>query len=180
MAKYAGCRHIRFESYNPQSNSPANQGVQHISNLSVRHTHQLRAWLLTLPMITFALNTAVHSNTGRTPFFTLFGHHPVLIPELKDVDQRSSPTYLYQLRIRGLARLMATSGVGFWAILPPGCAKTRRATGQRRRTPFGARSFADWLHASEGPCKIHTGAMLDVQVTLIYVVYNYWYSKAFT
>eukprot|EP00965_Chrysotila_dentata_P011139 362000-Pleurochrysis_carterae.AAC.1 len=56
------------------------------SDLLVRHTHHLHDWHLTLPMITFALNTTVHSNTGRTPFFALFGPHPVLIPEFKDAD----------------------------------------------------------------------------------------------
>eukprot|EP00965_Chrysotila_dentata_P236125 6201144-Pleurochrysis_carterae.AAC.2 len=69
MAFYAGYRHIRSPSYNPQSNSLAEQD-----------------WHLTLPMITFALNTTVHSSTGRTLIFALFGRHPVLIPELEDAD----------------------------------------------------------------------------------------------
>eukprot|EP00965_Chrysotila_dentata_P082768 2730837-Pleurochrysis_carterae.AAC.1 len=43
-------------------------------------------------MITFALNTTVHSSTGRTPLFALFGRHPVLIPELEDADLHQ-PTF---------------------------------------------------------------------------------------
>eukprot|EP00965_Chrysotila_dentata_P094560 3126431-Pleurochrysis_carterae.AAC.1 len=60
MARYASYRHIRSISYNPQSNGLAEQGVERISDL-VRHTHHLRDWHVTLPMITFALNTTVHS-----------------------------------------------------------------------------------------------------------------------
>eukprot|EP00965_Chrysotila_dentata_P114008 3770074-Pleurochrysis_carterae.AAC.1 len=43
-------------------------------------------------MITFALNATVHSSTGRTPFFALFGRHPDLIPELEDADLHQ-PTF---------------------------------------------------------------------------------------
>eukprot|EP00965_Chrysotila_dentata_P201331 6180510-Pleurochrysis_carterae.AAC.3 len=43
-------------------------------------------------MITFALNTTVHSSTGRTPFLALFGQHPVLIPELEDAELHK-PTF---------------------------------------------------------------------------------------
>eukprot|EP00965_Chrysotila_dentata_P003193 103970-Pleurochrysis_carterae.AAC.1 len=43
-------------------------------------------------MITFALNTMVHSSTGQTPFFALFGRHPVLVPELEDADLHQ-PTF---------------------------------------------------------------------------------------
>eukprot|EP00965_Chrysotila_dentata_P183760 6067764-Pleurochrysis_carterae.AAC.1 len=53
MARYAGYRHTRSISYNPQSNGLAEQGVKSISDLLVRHTHHLRDWHLMLPMITF-------------------------------------------------------------------------------------------------------------------------------
>eukprot|EP00965_Chrysotila_dentata_P023368 774721-Pleurochrysis_carterae.AAC.1 len=43
-------------------------------------------------MITFALNTTVHSSTRRTPFFALFGRHPVLTHELEDADLHQ-PTF---------------------------------------------------------------------------------------
>eukprot|EP00965_Chrysotila_dentata_P001490 49324-Pleurochrysis_carterae.AAC.1 len=43
-------------------------------------------------MITFALNTTVHSSTRRTPFFALSGRHPVLIPELQAADLHQ-PTF---------------------------------------------------------------------------------------
>eukprot|EP00965_Chrysotila_dentata_P110237 3642700-Pleurochrysis_carterae.AAC.1 len=89
MARYAGYRHIRSLSYNPQSNGLAEKGVKRISDLLVRQTHHLRDWHLTLPMITaitkyrtsltltrdldcigsqqitFALNTTVHRAPGE-------------------------------------------------------------------------------------------------------------------
>eukprot|EP00965_Chrysotila_dentata_P143802 4751386-Pleurochrysis_carterae.AAC.1 len=42
MARYAGYRHIRSLSYNPQSYGLAEQGVKRISDLLVPHTHHLR------------------------------------------------------------------------------------------------------------------------------------------
>eukprot|EP00965_Chrysotila_dentata_P160169 5289594-Pleurochrysis_carterae.AAC.1 len=87
MAKYAGYWHIRPLSYNPQSNSPAEKSVnKRISDLLVGHIHHLRDWHLTLPMITIALNMTVHSSTGRTPFFALFGRDTVPTSELEDAD----------------------------------------------------------------------------------------------
>eukprot|EP00965_Chrysotila_dentata_P232871 6199242-Pleurochrysis_carterae.AAC.1 len=53
-------------------------------------------------MVTFALNTTVHSSTGRTPCSSLFDSHPVLIPELEDADPHQ-PTFIGREFVDSLA-----------------------------------------------------------------------------
>eukprot|EP00965_Chrysotila_dentata_P162539 5367133-Pleurochrysis_carterae.AAC.1 len=62
----------------------AEQAVARISRLLVRHTQQFRKWSDTLPVVTFALNSTEHLSTGMSPFFALYGRHPISLPELED------------------------------------------------------------------------------------------------
>eukprot|EP00965_Chrysotila_dentata_P169147 5585223-Pleurochrysis_carterae.AAC.1 len=62
----------------------AEQAVARISRLLVWHTQQFRNWPDTLSMVTFALNNTEHLSTGVSPFFALYGRHPISLPELED------------------------------------------------------------------------------------------------
>eukprot|EP00965_Chrysotila_dentata_P172168 5681484-Pleurochrysis_carterae.AAC.2 len=62
----------------------AEPSVARIARLLVRHTQQFRNWPDTLPMVAFALNCTEHLSTGVSPFFALYGRHPITLPELEN------------------------------------------------------------------------------------------------
>ena len=99
---YAGLRHIRVLPYNAPANGKAESSVKRVQELLLKHCRLLDNWADTLPMVCFALNTAVHSSLGGvSPFFALFGRHPIMIPELEDPSNYratfTGPDYLRNL-----------------------------------------------------------------------------------
>eukprot|EP00965_Chrysotila_dentata_P014352 475584-Pleurochrysis_carterae.AAC.1 len=82
FAKYAGLRRAFVLSYNAPANGMAEQAMAPIARLLVRHTQQFRNWPDTLPMVAFALNCTEHLSTGVSPFFAIYGHHLISLPEL--------------------------------------------------------------------------------------------------
>eukprot|EP00965_Chrysotila_dentata_P152556 5041370-Pleurochrysis_carterae.AAC.2 len=83
FSKYADFRNAYVLPYNAQANGMAEQSVGRITRLLVRHTQQFATWPATLPMVTFALNCTDHLSLGTSPFFALYGWHPISLPELK-------------------------------------------------------------------------------------------------
>eukprot|EP00965_Chrysotila_dentata_P034531 1149093-Pleurochrysis_carterae.AAC.1 len=62
----------------------AEQSVARIARLLVRHTQHFQNWPDTLPMVVFALNCTEHLSTGVSPFFALYGRHPISLPGLEN------------------------------------------------------------------------------------------------
>eukprot|EP00965_Chrysotila_dentata_P025692 853608-Pleurochrysis_carterae.AAC.1 len=62
----------------------AEQSVERITRLLVKHTQQFANWPATLPMVTFALNCTDHLSLRTSPFFALYGRHPISLPELEN------------------------------------------------------------------------------------------------
>eukprot|EP00965_Chrysotila_dentata_P234987 6200485-Pleurochrysis_carterae.AAC.2 len=84
FAEYAGLGRAFVLPYNTPANGMTKQAVARISRLLVRHTQQFRNWPDTLLMVTFALNSTEHLSTGVSPFFALYGRHPISLPELEN------------------------------------------------------------------------------------------------
>eukprot|EP00965_Chrysotila_dentata_P034004 1132434-Pleurochrysis_carterae.AAC.1 len=74
FAEYAGIRRAFVLPYNAPANGMTEQAVARIARLLVRHTQHFRNWPDTLPM---------HLSTGVSPFFALYGGHPISLPELQ-------------------------------------------------------------------------------------------------
>ena len=81
---YAGYRHIKILPYNACANGKAESSVKRIQELLIKHCTLLANWRETLPMLCFALNCSTHSSTEASPFYSLFGREPIMIPELED------------------------------------------------------------------------------------------------
>ena len=81
---YAGIRHIKVLPYNARANGKAESSVKRVQELLIKHCRLFENWQETLPMLCFALNCATFTSTGQSPFFTVFGRHPIMIPELED------------------------------------------------------------------------------------------------
>eukprot|EP00965_Chrysotila_dentata_P107955 3565677-Pleurochrysis_carterae.AAC.1 len=81
FAKYAGA--FVFP-YNAPANGMAEQAAARIARLLVCHTQQFRYRLEILPMIAFALNCTEHLSTGVSPFFALYGGHPIFLSKLEN------------------------------------------------------------------------------------------------
>ena len=84
FSEFAGFRATKVLANNPQSNGKAEQTVARISTLLGRHCRKMAEWHKSVPMVCHALNCSVHSGTFMSPFFALFGRHPIGIPELEE------------------------------------------------------------------------------------------------
>lgn len=75
MIETYGINHLKTAPYSPQSNASerVNQSVLAAIRSYLETDH--RDWDLYLSEIECALRTAIHSATGTTPFFALFGYH---------------------------------------------------------------------------------------------------------
>lgn len=75
MIKAYNITHLRTAVYSPQSNASerVNQSVLAAIRAYLKEDH--RDWDLYLSEIECALRTSVHSATGVSPFFALFGYH---------------------------------------------------------------------------------------------------------
>jgi hypothetical protein len=90
--KFVGFRHVRVLPYNPTANGIAEKSVGRISTLLVRHCYALKEWHKALPLVTYALNSTIHSSIDKSPYFAVFGRSPTGIPELEDpaLDRNAS------------------------------------------------------------------------------------------
>ena len=83
MSEYLGFRSMPVVPYTPQSNSFAELGVKKISGALNKHTLRHAQWHKSLPVLAAALNSVVHSSTGMSPFFAVFGRAPTGLTELE-------------------------------------------------------------------------------------------------
>eukprot|EP00965_Chrysotila_dentata_P261432 6214252-Pleurochrysis_carterae.AAC.2 len=86
FAEYASLRRAFVLFYNTPASGMAEQAVARISRLLVRHTQQFRNWPDTLSMVTSALNNTEHLSTSVSPFFALYGRHPISLPGLENLS----------------------------------------------------------------------------------------------
>ena len=149
FAAYAGIRHIRVLPYNACANGKAESSVKRVQELLIKHCRLMENWRETLPMICFALNCAVHSSTGESPFFALHGRHPIMIPELEDPTgyrvTYSGPEFLRNL-VRDLRKT--------WDLVRESSETIRTSVIKR-----GEKSRAHWADVSraDGCAGIHVG-----------------------
>jgi hypothetical protein len=70
-----GIKHVKTPVYSPSSNAAerVNRSVLSAIRSYLKKDH--REWDAHLPEIEVAIRNSVHSATGETPFFTVFGHH---------------------------------------------------------------------------------------------------------
>lgn len=83
MSSYLGFRATHVLPYSPQSNSTAEIGVKTILNALNKHTVRHADWHKSLPVLSYALNTVVHSSTGLSPFQAVFGRVPTGLTHLE-------------------------------------------------------------------------------------------------
>ncbi|XP_062141806.1 uncharacterized protein LOC133849729 [Drosophila sulfurigaster albostrigata] len=78
MVKAFGITHMRTPVYSPQSNAAERVNRTVISGIRAYLENDHREWDAYLPEIEVAIRNAVHSATGVTPFFAVFGQHMYL------------------------------------------------------------------------------------------------------
>lgn len=74
-------------SFHPQTNGQTERvnGVLE-QYLRLYCNHQQDNWKELLPLAQFAYNNAIHSATGKSPFFANFGYHPKFSPQVTSVE----------------------------------------------------------------------------------------------
>ena len=146
---YAGIRHIKVLPYNACANGKAESSVKRVQELLIKHCRLFENWQETLPMLCFALNCATFTSTGQSPFFTVYGRHPIMIPELEDPSGYratfSGPEYL-----RNLVQELRAS----WDAVREASDAIRTSVIRR-----GEKSRQKWIHSSRqnGCDGIHVG-----------------------
>ena len=75
MLKSYQITHIKTAFYSPQSNAAERVNQSILSSIRAYMKTDHRDWDLYLPEIECALRTSIHTSTGVTPFFALFGHN---------------------------------------------------------------------------------------------------------
>ena len=83
FARYAGLRHIFVLPYSPQANGPAEATVKRIGDLLSKHARAHKNWHLVIQWVPFALNCHVHTLSGVSPYFAVFGRQPLTVPDLE-------------------------------------------------------------------------------------------------
>jgi len=78
MTKAFGITHLRTPVYSPQSNAAERVNRTVLSAIRMYLEQDHRDWDAYLPEIEVAIRNAVHSATGVTPFFAVFGQHMYL------------------------------------------------------------------------------------------------------
>ena len=153
-----GYRHVFILPYNAPANGPAEQTVARTSSLLSRHCYKFANWHKALPQIVHSLNTTVHRSTEMTPFFALFGRHPISIPEVEDPELLQA-TYSGDDFVRSLAFRQQTA----WASVREASknlkeAAIRRAEKYRSQwatasadgTMLGGIRVGDWVWVRHG------------------------------
>ncbi|KAL7725118.1 hypothetical protein ACLKA6_018827 [Drosophila palustris] len=78
MTQAYGIHHLRTAVYSPQSNAAERVNRSVLAAIRAYLETDHREWDLYLPEIEVALRNSVHTATGVTPFFALFGQHLML------------------------------------------------------------------------------------------------------
>ncbi|KAL7725897.1 hypothetical protein ACLKA6_000664 [Drosophila palustris] len=78
MTQAYGIHHLRTAVYSPQSNAAERVNRSVLAAIRAYLDTDHREWDLYLPEIEVALRNSVHTATGVTPFFALFGQHLML------------------------------------------------------------------------------------------------------
>ncbi|KAM8707501.1 hypothetical protein ACLKA7_005045 [Drosophila subpalustris] len=78
MTQAYGIHHLRTAVYSPQSNAAERVNRSVLAAIRAYLESDHREWDLYLPEIEVALRNSVHTATGVTPFFALFGQHLML------------------------------------------------------------------------------------------------------
>lgn len=84
VLKELGVRRLYTSGYHPQANSQVErlQGtIKQVLRLIVND--QEKSWEKLLPYAVWAYNTHVHSVTGYSPYYLVYGHHPKQVIDLK-------------------------------------------------------------------------------------------------
>lgn len=81
-------------AYHPQTDGETerqNQTLEHY--LRVYATERQDNWASLLPLAQYAYNNSIHSTTGISPFFALYGYHPTINFEIEDdLSKKGVPT----------------------------------------------------------------------------------------
>ena len=149
FAKYAGYRHVHVLPYNAPANGAAEQAAKRVQSLLVKHCRLLADWHRSLPMVCFALNTTVHRSMEVSPFFALFGRHPITIPELEE-PSNYRPTLTGSDFLRGTAERLRSA----WESVRAASSDIKQAVIER-----GARHRRRWAAApaADSIAGIHVG-----------------------
>ena len=83
FSKLMGIRKIEVLPYQAMANGMAEAAVKRVKNLLNRHTVLMRNWHQSLSLLQFALNSVIHTSTGVSPYFALFGRDPVSMAEME-------------------------------------------------------------------------------------------------
>ena len=78
LFKLLGTKLCFSSAYHPQTDGAterANKSLEHVLRCFVAAT-QPKAWANRLPLVEFALNSAVHASTGYSPFYLMYGFQP--------------------------------------------------------------------------------------------------------
>ena len=88
LSKALGQKLLMSTAYHPQTDGSSERGIQTMSQIlrSVVNDYQDN-WLHQLPMVEFAMNSAVSSSTGYAPFEANYGWLPRLIQGFGDESQ---------------------------------------------------------------------------------------------
>ncbi|KAL7735249.1 hypothetical protein ACLKA6_004504 [Drosophila palustris] len=78
MIKAFGITHLRTPVYSPQSNAAERVNRSVLSAIRTFLEHDHREWDAYLPEVEVSIRNAVHTATGVTPFFAVFGQHMYL------------------------------------------------------------------------------------------------------
>ncbi|KAM8718390.1 hypothetical protein ACLKA7_001583 [Drosophila subpalustris] len=78
MTQAYGIHHLRTAVYSPQSNAAERVNRSVLAAIRAYLESDHREWDVYLPEIEVALRNSVHTATGVTPFFALFGQHLML------------------------------------------------------------------------------------------------------
>ncbi|KAM8718225.1 hypothetical protein ACLKA7_000927 [Drosophila subpalustris] len=78
MIKAFGITHLRTPVYSPQSNAAERVNRSVLSAIRTYLEQDHREWDAYLPEVEVSIRNAVHTATGVTPFFAVFGQHMYL------------------------------------------------------------------------------------------------------
>ena len=83
LTDMCGMKHTKSLPYNPQGNSTAERLNQTLLDmLGTQENNTKRKWKNHLSALQYAYNATVHSTTGYSPFFLMFGRQPRLVGDV--------------------------------------------------------------------------------------------------